>query len=73
VRAWLDQSINHSPAIDDDVVCSSRMSMDDSDDMMDMYDAGTESDDDRTLGTLASWPLGDSYDALVSPTLWLRD
>jgi len=49
------------------------MSMDDSDDMMDMYDAGTESDDDRTLGTLASWPLGDSYDALVSPTLWLRD
>jgi hypothetical protein len=36
------------------------MSMDDNDDMMDMYDGSTESDDDRLLT-----PLGDSYDALV--------
>ena len=34
--------------------------MDDNDDVMDMYDASTESDDDRLLT-----PLGDSYDALV--------
>lgn len=34
--------------------------MDDNDDMMEMYDGSTESDDERLLA-----PLGDSYDALV--------
>jgi hypothetical protein len=63
LRGAVDQIVVATPFGDHslNIHIFNSVAMEDDEDMMEMYDGSTESDEDRFLS-----PLGESYDALVS-------